>query len=127
MKFSTFLATFVLSTTVINAPLFGLTQSLPRPNRQGDYQQFSKRWRVVSSSLNCRQVPGSNSPAIMQFSKRAIIVKYDDPHSESIDGTERDEQGNPWVPIEYRRATDLDHFRPCYVRANSRYIRPVSN
>ena len=106
------------------------------PDRQGNYyrneanvqaQRPSKwgngsLWQVVVDSLNCRQEPSIDSPVKRTYLANDILeVQIYRGGSDEVLINPRDQNGRPWMPVR-------DGFSAegaCYVRANSRFIRPV--
>ena len=107
------------------------------PDRQGNYfrnettvqapRKYSKLaagslWRVVAADLNCR-----SSARLDSYVKR--IYNLDDllevevyrGGSDEVYINPLDANGKPWMPV---RGVDTEDV--CYVRANSRYIQPVT-
>jgi hypothetical protein len=101
-------------TTVGKTFKLNLAEAIPKAIANGDYTQRWSRWTVVSpdGSLNCRKQPNG-----------AILRTYKTNDEIFLDGRLGDtikRQGN-----DYWMATYPDG-KLCYVRANSRYIRPIS-
>jgi hypothetical protein len=113
---------------------------LPQPNEQGDYQRTSHRyWEVVDpdpKGLNCRmseysiqeiQNPGSkveldidNWPVVGTLKQGDNFEIYLGP---SGSGVLYDRQNQPWFFVE--KSDDSDPPSNCFVRANSRFVKPI--
>lgn len=99
-----------------------LIESLPKANAKGDYTEGWGRWKVTSTDgkLNCRATPNGK-----------ILLTFQGTDTITIDGRAGGPftrlNGDSWMYLAYPRypATDAD-FKPCYVRANSQYIQPLS-
>jgi hypothetical protein len=109
---------------------------LPQPDRQGDYYSneapvkgqappplmAGSLWQVVALQLNCRRDPGLNQPIVRQFIQgdwlQAEVYRggSDEVLLNALDGT-----GKPWMPVRGKTWRDR-----CFVRANHRFIQPVS-
>ena len=136
---------------VIGLPLAGTlgigtsALGLPVPNQQGDYpltsfpQSQQLTWRVVDADpqgLHCRmakqfqqvQVDGADAPAALfqrnKLLQWPIVASFQRGQRLQAVGGNRgqivvtDNRGLPWLPM---RAG----AKHCFVRANSRFIRPV--
>jgi hypothetical protein len=101
-------------TTIGKTFKLSLPEAIPNAIANGDYTQSWSRWTVVSpdGSLNCRKQP--NGPILRTY-KTGDEIFLDGRLGETIS-----RQGN-----DYWMATYPDG-KLCYVRANSRYIRPIS-
>lgn len=122
---------------VLNLTMVLLSQlPIPIPDSQGNYYsneapvkgQASPRlmagslWKVVTTTLNCRQTPNINSPIIQQFKQGDILqAEVYRGGSDEVLINAKDSQQLPWMPV--RRYPENN---PCYVRANQRYIQPMS-
>jgi hypothetical protein len=90
-----------------------LPEALPQADANGDYRNIWSRWRVVAADgLNCRSQPNG-----------AVVFGYKTGDEIFLDGRLGAEitrsNGASWMAT----------HKPgqfCYVRANSRYIQPVS-
>lgn len=89
---------------------------------RGDRYGTGSLWRVVVDGLNCRQEPRIDSPVQRTYAANDIIeVQIGRGGSDEVLINARDQNGSPWMPVRYVPST----FEGCYVRANSRFIRPV--
>lgn len=81
-------------------------------------------WRVVApSGLVGRRQPSSESPVVARFAAGTVLqADVGRGGSDEVWINARDSAGRPWMRVRTREGRDLD----CYVRANSRYIRPVT-
>lgn len=79
-------------------------------------------WQVVVDRLNCRQEPSIDSPVQRTYSANDILeVQIYRGGSDEVLINALDQNGRPWMQVRYI-ASSKD---ACYVRANSRFIRPV--
>jgi len=110
--------------TVGKSYTLSLTESLPRPNAKGDYQDSWSRWRVVSSDgqLNCREKPNGKIVRVLKSNKDEMVLDG------RLGNTISSYNGDAWMYVPYIGETPYssDRYQPCYVRANSRFIEPVS-
>jgi hypothetical protein len=108
------------------------------PDRQGNYSRNetnvqAKRssrygtgslWQVVVNSLNCRQEPSIDSPVKRTYLADDLLeVQIYRGGSDEVLMNPRDQNGRPWMPVRNEDSSN----EACYVRANSRFIRPVVN
>ena len=106
------------------------------PDRQGNYyrnetnvqaQRASRYgtgslWQVVVESLNCRQEASIESPVKRTYLANDILeVQIYLGGSDEVLINARDQNGRPWMPVRDGFSSE----GACYVRANSRFIRPV--
>jgi hypothetical protein len=106
------------------------------PDRQGNYARnetnvLAKRssrygtgslWRVVVDGLNCRQEPSLDSPVKRTYLANELLeVQIYRGGSDEVLINPRDQNGRPWMPVRDGNSSE----GACYVRANSRFIRPV--
>ena len=124
ISLSAFTGIFTILIPLILIQLVVADDSIPRPNKKGDYYLESswKQWLVVTkdtSGLKCRRGSGQNYPIFKIFNNNEVIFQstQTDPS-----GTINDKYGKPWLvslPGTYQ------YNSPCYVRANSKFIRPI--
>lgn len=116
----------------------GYAQPLPKPHGGGDYWIYNENtwldWEVVSNELNGRltptwpedeQAPGAllkidwvvpRWPVVTQFRKgQRLRAQPDEVGGILI----KDIDGGSWMKV------DIGDGRFCFVRANSKYIKPV--
>lgn len=116
-----------------NCPAIGqtirmtLNEPLPRPDARGDYSDKAlwQLWRVVSADgeLNCREQPTTNSKIVRVLKEGKDSIFLDGRLGYTISR----KNGDAWMYVPYTGAPYVEHqFKPCYVRANSRFIQPVS-
>ncbi|MEE3719046.1 hypothetical protein V2H45_20075 [Tumidithrix elongata RA019] len=112
-------------------------QSIPEGDRYGDYyknetpvQAASRQnklspgslWTVVATWLNCRRQPSLNSPVYRIYQEGDLLeVEVWRGGSDEVLINAIDSNGKPWMPVRGRNLDDK-----CYVRANARYIQPVT-
>lgn len=117
--------------------LAGVTQTLPNlPDAQGDYYRndtpikgtaprplmAGSLWQVVAAAVNCRQEPGSDQIVVRQYQRGDILqVEVYRGGADEVLLNAKDTTGKPWMPVRGRRSAER-----CYVRANHRYIQPVT-
>jgi hypothetical protein len=110
---------------------------LPQPNSNGNYYRneaplkaastanhsaAGSLWQVVSIGLNCRSNPSTSQPVIRQFAQGDVLqAEVYRGGSDEVLQNAIDSQGKPWMPVRGADPSDV-----CYVRANSRYIQPLS-
>jgi hypothetical protein len=119
-----------------------LAQSpIPQPDQSGDYftnagpilgtvpPNNSKLspgslWEVVTPVLNCRRKPDINSPRMRQFkSGDRLQAEVFRGGSDEVLINAKDAKGKTWMAVRSKTFKPEDH---CYVRANRRYIKPVT-
>ncbi len=102
-----------------------LKEALPRPDKNGDFTSSNAitslsetngmvtwlKWQVVDKSLNCRVAP--NGAVKRTYMKGQIILA----ETRQSNAFELANDGNPWMMV---------YLGKCSVRANKRYILPVS-
>jgi hypothetical protein len=134
IKLGLFYAVLMMAVPII-APAQLLAQST-EPDAKGNYysnyapvqalpdnsrKQAGSLWQVQVEWLNCRSSANINSSVVQVFPENALLeaeVFYggaDEVLINRLDG-----QGNPWMHV---RGKDFDSG--CFVRANSRFIRPA--
>ena len=106
------------------------------PDRQGNYYRNetnvqAKRssrygtgslWQVIVDGLNCRQDPSLDSPVHRTYLADELLeVQIYRGGSDEVLINPRDQNGRPWMPVRVGDSSE----GACYVRANSRFIRPV--
>lgn len=81
-------------------------------------------WRVVApSGLLGRRSPDASSPVVARFAAGTVLqADVGRGGSDEVWINARDAAGQPWMRVRTRAGRDLD----CYVRANSRFVRPVT-
>ncbi|HEY9643821.1 MAG TPA: hypothetical protein V6C57_25245 [Coleofasciculaceae cyanobacterium] len=110
---------------------------LPQPDHSGNYYRNEaplkaastenhlspgSLWRVVAIGLNCRSAPGTMQPVLRQFAQGDVLqVEVYRGGSDEVLQNPTDSSGKPWMPVRGASPSDV-----CYVRANSRYIQPLS-
>lgn len=96
---------------------------LPRPDRKGDYYEGRwKQWRVVDldrKGLQCRSSPGTNYRVIKRFARGKAMSVFTQGEEDLI---RVDARNLPWLAV---LPTGYQYETPCFVRANSRFIRPI--
>ncbi len=117
-----FLMTFTLTLLAVPA----MAQSLPQPDRNGDYMPKEgashELWMSVDSDpkgLNCR----GNIPPFEGSQQVLASFKKDQTFTAvaPVRGIERialDDKGKPWLRVQ------LNDNKECWVRANSRFLSP---
>lgn len=80
-----------------------------------------RNWQVITTGLNCRKIPGENNLIIRQFAQDDIIqaASFGRGGSDEVIVIQRDDKGLPWLRVSLNPGQ-------CFVRANSRFIKPVS-
>jgi hypothetical protein len=93
-----------------------------KANRSSRYGTGSL-WRVKVDRLNCRQEPSLLSPIKQTYANNTVLeVQIYRGGSDEVLENPRDRLGKPWMPVRDRDSLESS----CYVRANSRYIQPVT-
>ncbi|OIP78118.1 MAG: hypothetical protein AUK48_02325 [Oscillatoriales cyanobacterium CG2_30_44_21] len=93
-----------------------------KANRKSRYGTGSL-WRVKVDQLNCRQEPSLDSPIKQTYANNTVLeVQIYRGGSDEVLENLRDRLGKPWMPVRDRDSSQSQ----CYVRANSRYIQPVT-
>ncbi|HEY9617477.1 MAG TPA: hypothetical protein V6C64_11580 [Microcoleaceae cyanobacterium] len=130
--------TVVLTILAVTSTSFsGIAQTTPNlPDAQGDYYRndtpvkgtaprplmAGSLWQVVATGLNCRQEPGADQAVVRQYRQGDILqVEVYRGGSDEVLLNTKDASGKPWMPVRGKRSADR-----CYVRANQRYIQPVT-
>jgi hypothetical protein len=89
---------------------------------RGDRFGAGSLWRVVVDRLNCRKEPSIDSPVQRTYAANDIVeVQIYRGGSDEVLINPRDQNGRPWMPVRHVSSSE----EACYVRANSRFIRPV--
>lgn len=99
-----------------------LLEAIPKADRNGDYTQSWGLWQVTATDgkLNCRAT--ANGKVIHTF-KSGDEIFLDGRLGETISPF----NGAPWMYVPYlARPYTNANYKPCYVRANSQYITPLS-
>lgn len=117
--------------------LSGIAQTTSNaPDAQGDYYRndtpvqgtaprplmAGSLWQVVAAELNCRQEPGADQAVVRRYRQGDVLqVEVYRGGSDEVLLNAKDATGKPWMPVRGKRSADR-----CYVRANQRYIQPVT-
>jgi hypothetical protein len=113
---------------------------IPKPDQSGDYLSNAapiegtvppnsklmrgSLWEVISPGLNCRRKPDVNSPVVRQFKAGdRLQAEVSRGGSDEVLINAKDAKGKPWMWV---RAKTFKIEDACYVRANHRYIQPVT-
>ncbi|AFY31170.1 hypothetical protein [Calothrix sp. PCC 7507] len=124
------LLTIATSICVVPAVVFA-QESLPQPDRKGDYYDGQWReWLVVDrdrKGLNCRSDANGNYSVIKKFYNSQKIYVNTQSYlltgdKENFSMIKRDRQGKPWLAV---LPTGYQYEKPCFVRANSSFIKPI--
>lgn len=116
----------------------GFAQDAPKPDAKGNYlrpegpvqsQGMSfggALWRIHVKKLNVREQPSLKSKVITVVKKGDQIAAYYNRYggSEGDGSNAKDPQGRTWLRV-YLDPKKFGEGKSGYVRANSRYIRPV--
>jgi hypothetical protein len=90
---------------------------------QGSKLSPGSLWRVVSPGLNCRAKPDSKSAIVRQFRQGQVVQIYlGRGGSDEVFQNAIDRDGKPWMGVMSPTGENYN----CNVRANRKYIRPVS-
>ncbi len=127
-----FVTPSTLSLLLLLAPI-ARSQDDPQgavPNAVGDYftnlgqeRGPGALWRVVSPGLNCRAKPDSKSAIVRQFRRGHVFQAYlGRGGSDEVLQNAKDRDGRPWMGVMSPTGENYN----CNVRANRKYIRPVS-
>jgi hypothetical protein len=126
---------------VISGRAIAIAQTpIPKPDRYGDYSHNEapilgdlppdsrltrgSLWEVVSSGLNCRREPDINSPRIRRFNAGDYLqAEVGRGGSDEVFINAKDAKGKPWMAVRSKTFSVRD---TCYVRANHKYIKPVT-
>lgn len=108
----------------------------PKPDAKGDYYSNEapllgmsvsrlspgSLWQVTTIGLSCRRQPRVSAPIVRQYKRGDVLqVEVYRGGSDEVLLNAKDANGKPWMPVRGRNLDDR-----CYVRANSRYIRPAT-
>ena len=118
------------------APTVGRSEPA-QPNAAGDYDSNEGYqlahlplnspgylWRVVSPGLSCRAEANSKSSIVRQFRQGQVLqANVGRGGSDEVLRNAKDADGKPWMWV--RSAAGQNYH--CYVRANRKYITPVSS
>jgi len=97
-------------------------RAVPLPGGWPERLSAGSLWQVVSVGLNCRRSPGAGYSIVRQFSQGdRLEVEVGRGGSDEVLQNAVDRNGKPWMPVRGASSSDI-----CYVRANSRYIQPLS-
>lgn len=107
-----------VATATIAAPV------MPTADPNGDYYfvREARRWRVVDrdpNGLNCRSGPGANYPVVEVKVTGETLFLASEHFGGSPPYINLDERDLPWLKV------DGGYESYCFVRANSRFIRPI--
>lgn len=109
----------------------------PLPDDRGNYNSIQRinsageeingvkgehrNWQVITTGLNCRKNPGENNVIIRKFAQDDIIqaASFGRGGADEVIVIQRDNKGLPWLRVNLNPGQ-------CFVRANSRFIKPVS-
>ena len=132
-----FILLLPLPSVILPAVILSSAVQAQESDSQGNYysnqttvqapNRFSKLsagslWRVVVNQLSCRQEPSLDSPVSRTYLADALLeVEVYRGGSDEVLINPRDRYGKPWMPVRGETLKDV-----CYVRANSRYIQPVT-
>ncbi|MFO0211190.1 MAG: hypothetical protein ACK53E_10525 [Pseudanabaena sp.] len=79
-------------------------------------------WLVRVDGLNCRQLASIDSPIVRVYAADSLLeVEMYRGGSDEVLVNPLDYNGKPWMPVRGIRSEDV-----CFVRANSRYIQPLT-
>jgi hypothetical protein len=128
------IATLISSISI--ATLAQIDQN-PSPDRNGDYNTIQRKdvngkqmegayyehrsWVVITTSLNCRNKPGTQNQIVRRFAKNQLIeaASFGRGGSDEVIVIQGDANGKPWMRVNLKPGQ-------CFVRANERYIEPNS-
>jgi hypothetical protein len=113
---------------------------IPKPDQYGDYPSNGapiqgpvppdsklspgSLWEVISPELNCRRKPDINSPPVRQFkSGDRLQAEVYRGGSDEVLINAKDTKGKPWMHV---RSKTFKLEDGCYVRANRRHVKPVT-
>lgn len=107
-----------ITTTVILSPSISFALE---PDSRGDYYSWASNWVVVDNSrLNCRSGPDAAYRILTKYPRGSSLPTLSELEGDPI---RRDRQGRPWVRIKWAGTSGT----PCYVRANTSFIRPLDD
>jgi len=133
---------FLIIATLLMVNTSAIAQTpIPKPDQNGDY--FSNEtpiqgrvppnsrlspgslWQVISPRLNCRRQASASAPIVRQFKSGDILqAEVFRGGSDEVLSNAKDANGKPWMWV---RAKTFRLEDACHVRANRRYIKPVSS
>jgi hypothetical protein len=137
-----FIAILVATALILVAtPTLVAATALPTPNRSGDYSRTSHTtWQVVDNdpnSLNCRmgrysyeQIIDPRSTVVLNIASWPVAGTLKRGQNFEIEigpaglGMLYDNKMKPWIFV--KRSFNRGAAKNCFVRANSRFVRPVS-
>ena len=98
-------------------------QALGRRPEAGNFVRSDRDlWKVVVNGLRGRAAPRSSAPVVTTFRKDTVLrPDHGRGGSDEVFWNEVDEDGNTWIRVSNRDGKPLN----CYVRANSRWLRPL--
>jgi hypothetical protein len=99
-----------------------IPEALPVADKRGDYNQSWGRWQVISEDgkLNCRATPNGTVVHILNSGHEIFF-------DGRFEATITMSNGSPWLYVPYLRHPYTEATsKPCYVRANARYVDPLS-
>lgn len=115
----------------------GFAQEAPKPDAKGNYlrpegpvqsQGLSfggALWRINVAKLNVRKEPSLKGKVITVFKKGEQVAAFYNRYGGEGDGSNlKDAQGRTWLKV-YLDPKKFGEGKSGYIRANSRYIRPV--
>jgi hypothetical protein len=89
----------------------------------GGQLQAGALWRVVIPGLNCRQNSETNAVIVRSLKQGAIIqADLGRGGSDEVLYNAKDRQGRTWMRVRSQNGQSYN----CYVRANKRFIQPVT-
>ncbi len=131
LALTTVFFTFGLSTIALVQPLIN------QPDRLGDYHSNEAPlrgtavgalmagwlWQVAARRLNCRHASGNEQVIVRQFKQGDVLeAEVYRGGSDEVLRNPIDRSGKPWMTVRGKSASAI-----CYVRANKRYIQPLSS
>lgn len=115
-----------ISTCICIFPNVSLAQeSGPKPDKKGDYYDgYWREWLIVErdkAGTNCRSNPGANYRVVKKFynGQKIYVFTQGDDNDTMI---RYDRQRKPWLTV---LPTGFQYEKPCYIRANNRFIQPI--
>lgn len=122
----------------------GRSADMNLPDRAGDYYRneapikgnarpplmAGSLWQVVAVEVACRRAPNMKAAIVRQL-KRGDILQSEVYRggSDEVLLNVKDANGKPWMPVRGQHSNQPNQQRSshlCYVRANHRYIQPVT-